>query len=118
MPFLELTFAAPDGSAAQAEEACFGLGALAVTLRDAADHAILEPAPGATPLWPQVRVTALFAADADPKSIRRSLCTAIPGLADGDIEASELADRPWEREWLRDFHAMPVRAAAVGCSAT
>ena len=69
MPFLELSFAAPDGSAAEAEAACFDLGALAVTLRDAADDAILEPAPGTTPLWPKVRVTALFAAQSDaPKS--------------------------------------------------
>ncbi len=106
MPFLELSFAAPDGSAAQAEDACFELGALAVTLCDAADHAILEPAPGTTPLWPNVQVTALFPSDANAQALSLSLCAAVDGLNDRDIEASQLADRPWEREWLRDFHAM------------
>lgn len=106
MPFLELSFAAPDGSASQAEDACFELGALAVTLRDAADHAILEPAPGTTPLWPKVQVTALFPADVNPQALSHFLCAAVAGLNDRDIEASQLADRPWEREWLRDFHAM------------
>ena len=30
------------------------------TLRDAGDHALLEPAPGETPVWPTVILTALF----------------------------------------------------------
>ena len=60
MPFLQLSFPSRDDTAAHAEAVCFELGALAVTLADNADDAILEPAPGATPLWPQVRVTALF----------------------------------------------------------
>ena len=34
------------------EEALFELGALSVTLLDAADNPVLEPAPGETPLWP------------------------------------------------------------------
>jgi ribosomal protein L11 methyltransferase len=106
MPFLELSFAAPDDTATRAESTCFELGALAVTLADAADTAILEPAPGTTPLWPHVHVTALFASDADAHALTRSLCTSLTGLALHDVAVEEIADRPWEREWLRDFHAM------------
>jgi len=109
MPLVELSFAAPDGTAARAEETCFELGALAVTLRDAIDAAgtaILEPAPGTTPLWRSVQVTALFTAGVDAAALTRSLCVAIGGLRTADVAVGELEDRPWEREWLRDFHAM------------
>ena len=40
-------------------------GAYSVTLTDAGDKPVLEPAPGETPLWPDSRITGLFAADAD-----------------------------------------------------
>lgn len=109
MPFVELSFTAPDGAATAAEDACFDLGALAVTLRDAVDAAataILEPAPGTTPLWRNVHVTALFAADIDATALSRSLCAAVSGLRADDLAVGRLDDRPWEREWLRDFHAM------------
>ena len=109
MPFVELSFAAPDGAATRAEDTCFELGALAVTLRDAVDAAgtaILEPAPGTTPLWRNVQVTALFAAGVDVNALTGSLCAAVSGLRTDDVAVGQLEDRPWEREWLRDFHAM------------
>jgi ribosomal protein L11 methyltransferase len=106
MPFLQLSFPSRDDTAAHAEAVCFELGALAVTLADNADDAILEPAPGATPLWPQVRVTALFSSTADVQALTRSLCATMAGLAAGEVSAEPVADRPWEREWLRNFHAM------------
>jgi ribosomal protein L11 methyltransferase len=109
MPFVELSFTAPDGTATRAEDACFELGALAVTLRDAVDAAgtaILEPAPGTTPLWRNVQVTALFAETVDTETLAGALCAAVSGLRAHDVAVGRLEDRPWEREWLRDFHAM------------
>jgi ribosomal protein L11 methyltransferase len=106
MHFLQLSFVAAERAAAVAETACFELGALAVTLADAADSAILEPAPGTTPLWPQVHVTALFTSDADAPALTRSLCAVMTGLTAADVAVEQVADRPWESEWLRDFHAM------------
>ena len=66
---------------------------------------VLEPAPGEFRLWPAVRVRALFPADADCGSIVGELSRAL-GLDPGRLQLREIADRPWEREWLRDFHAM------------
>jgi len=106
MPFLELSFRAPDGAAERAEDACFELGAVSVTLTDAADDAILEPAPGTTPLWPSVQVTALFRAGTDAGAVTGSLCTRLPGLTVPGVAARKVEDRVWEREWLRDFHAL------------
>ena len=62
MPFLQLKIDPGAVGPAATEEACFALGALAVTLTDASDHPILEPAPGETPLWPEVRLQALWPA--------------------------------------------------------
>ena len=81
-------------------------GAQSVTLSDAGDEPVLEPAPGATPLWSDTRLTALFAADSDFDGLRADLETslAIDSLPQNRVEA--LADRAWEREWLKDFRPM------------
>jgi ribosomal protein L11 methyltransferase len=88
-----------------AEAACFAAGAVSVTLTDAVDDAILEPAPGEVRLWPQTVLQALFpAAVAGPAAIV-ALADALDLPADR-IRAERIADRVWEREWLKDFHAM------------
>jgi ribosomal protein L11 methyltransferase len=79
-----------------------------VTFVDADEHdrsPILEPAPGEFRLWPAARIKALFAAEADRESIVGALSRAL-GLDPARLHACEVADRAWEREWLRDFHAM------------
>ena len=68
-------------------------GALAITSLDAADQPVLEPAPGQTPLWPQVRLTALFEGDYDPAALLALLSTAgveCPGY-------THVADQHWAR---------------------
>jgi ribosomal protein L11 methyltransferase len=90
---------------AAAEAALFEAGALSVTLTDAVDDAILEPAPGEVRLWPQTVLQALFPAEtAGPESIV-VLANALDVPADR-ISAERVADRVWEREWLKDFHSM------------
>ena len=88
-----------------AEEALFEAGALSVTLTDAVDDAILEPAPGEVRLWPQTVLQALFPAEtAGPESII-VLARAL-NLPAERISVERVADRAWEREWLKDFHSM------------
>jgi len=81
-------------------------GAHSVTLSDAGDEPVLEPAPGETPLWNDTKITALFDADADFSALRRELRQALEleQLPPNHIET--LADRVWEREWLKDFGPM------------
>lgn len=90
----------------RAEEILLRHGAQSVTLTDAGDDPVLEPAPGATPLWSNTRMTALFAADSDFESLRTDLeqTLAIATLPENHVEA--LVDRTWEREWLKDFRPM------------
>jgi len=105
MPFLQVMLDVGDGDPEAAEEACFAAGALSVTLADAADDPVLEPAPGTTPLWRQVRVSALFPAGTDAAAVTAALAACL-GLPPGRVTHEVLADRPWEREWLKDFHPM------------
>lgn len=81
-------------------------GACSVTLRDAGDEPVLEPAPGATPLWNDTRITGLFDESADLASLQADLrqsldLDTLPGAC---VEL--LAEREWEREWLKDFRPM------------
>lgn len=105
MPFHQLVIDLGRADPGPAEQACLGLGAIAISLTDAGDHPVLEPAPGATPLWPEVRLQALFGQDAEPR-VLAAVLTAMLGLSGGAIRIEQLADRQWEREWLKDFRPM------------
>ena len=91
----------------QLEEVLLRHGAQSLTLSDAGDDPVLEPAPGTAPLWSTTRMTALFAANVDFERLRTDLMQtlAIDTLPRNRVEA--LTDRDWEREWLKDF--MPMR---------
>ncbi len=109
MPFLQLSLDIGPRNPEPYEDALFELGALSVTLLDAADDPVLEPAPGATPLWPTIVVRAVFAADADADQLRAALGSVHgldPLLIALTARFESLADRVWEREWLKDFKPM------------
>jgi len=88
------------------EDAFSRLGASSVTLSDAGDEPVLEPGPGETPLWSSTRITALLPGDTDIDAFRGALLSEL-GLAELPAHHVEkLADRAWEREWLKDFGPM------------
>ena len=103
--FLQITFELEQIPAESAEAACFECGANAITFVDARDAPVLEPAPGEFRLWPATRLQALFAPEAAQADVIAHLSTAL-GVPAERLEARRVADRAWEREWLRDFHAM------------
>jgi ribosomal protein L11 methyltransferase len=112
-----------DGLDADAVEAAFmAAGALSVTYTDRRDDPILEPAPGEFRLWPASRLQGLFATDDTDltpapdagTSLAAELCVTL-GVAPGRITAELIADRPWEREWLKDFHAQRYGARLWIC---
>jgi ribosomal protein L11 methyltransferase len=105
MPFHQLVIELGPANPGPAEAACFALGALSISLADAADDPVLEPAPGETPLWPQIRMRALYPADADPRMVAASLM-AVLALPAEAIRIEAVEDRVWEREWLKDFRPM------------
>lgn len=105
MPQIALTLSLDGLDAERVEEACFEAGALAVSYTDQRDDAILEPAPGEFRLWPHSRLQALFPFDCRPQEITAGLAHVLHIPADR-ITVETLADRVWEREWLKDFHPM------------
>jgi ribosomal protein L11 methyltransferase len=105
MAFLQISIDLGGLDPARAEDACFAAGALSVTLADAADDPVLEPAPGAMPLWPQVRLSALFPAGTDGGELTVALAGAL-GLPAARFGCERVEDRAWEREWLKDFRPM------------
>jgi ribosomal protein L11 methyltransferase len=105
MPYLELTLELEGLAPERVEAASFDSGALSVTLTDGRDDAILEPAPGEIRLWPATRLQALFASGADCDRLVASLASQL-GVDPARIRPRIVEDRLWEREWLKDFHAM------------
>lgn len=105
MPQLSLSFELGGLDLQRAEDACFDCGALAVTLSDCRDDAVLEPLPGEVRIWPATRVQALFAPESAGPELVNRLAGALQ-LPAASIVATAVADKAWEREWLRDFHAL------------
>ncbi|EGV16648.1 50S ribosomal protein L11 methyltransferase [Thiocapsa marina] len=107
MGWLQLSIEVPkpdaEGIAAVLEDA----GALSVTLADAADEPQLEPGPGETPLWSQVKVSALFDADPEGEAVVGRLVDQLvreprsAGACGPRVERIE--DQVWERVWLDTF---------------
>jgi len=87
------------------EAAFFVCGALSISLIDAEDQPILEPAPGEMPIWDRVIMVGLFSGDESESALAKALSIAL----ERPIEASQLErleDQAWERAWMADFKPM------------
>ena len=130
---LQLSFDLADLDPAFAEAAAVVCGASAVTFVDARDDPVchppksgltlaanssppdktpdfagtpvLEPAPGEMRLWSTTRVQCLFELAPDVAGRQHLLALAL-GIKPAAIAASAVAERVWEREWLKHFHAL------------
>lgn len=103
MPWLQLSF---DVAREQAETFSLNLelaGALSVTLGDAGDEPQLEPAPGETPLWSVVTVTALFDSDAETQAVVERLALNLTAQLGAAPRIERIEDQVWERVWLDTF---------------
>ncbi len=82
-------------------------GAVSVTLEDAGDCPQLEPEPGTTPLWPQVRVRALYERPVDGEAMRALL----PGVSAATVRVRPVADRDWIAASREDI--VPIEAGSL-----
>ena len=112
--FLELSFDLGCLDPEAAEAACLACGASAVTLVDAADDPVLEPLPGEVRLWRRTRLKSLFP-DTTEAALATLALSASLGIDARGISAQRIADRAWEREWLKDFHALRFGARLWIC---
>ncbi len=81
-------------------DALEGTGALSITLTDQYDDPILEPAPGAAPLWPNVVVHALYAEETDADVALALVSAAFPRLS---YAIHPVPQQDWERTCLDQF---------------
>ncbi len=89
-----------------AEELMLASDAISVSLVDAGDDPVLEPAPGATPLWSHTVVIGLFDVNADATRIAANLREYLPDGASLDLSSERLEDQDWVRVWLKDVAPM------------
>lgn len=80
-------------------------GALSVTLLDARDEALLEPAPGEHPLWKESRVIGLFPQDFQIAGLQAQLSAAFPE-SDVTLFSETLEERDWSSTWRETFQCM------------
>jgi ribosomal protein L11 methyltransferase len=102
--YVELSFELGPLDPEGAEAACFACGAASVTFVDSRDDPILEPLPGEFRLWPATRLQALFVDGESDRLV--ALLSETLGIESALIQVRPVEDRIWEREWLKDFHAM------------
>ncbi len=97
MSWLQISFEISCDSAPALSNLLTDAGALAVTLLDAGDEPVLEPAPGATPLWTKTRVVGLFASEVNAASVLDRLRIMHAGDALPPHKIEHLEDQPGQR---------------------
>jgi ribosomal protein L11 methyltransferase len=105
MAWQQLTFTLDAAGLDRAEALLSLAGAEGISLADGGDHELLEPEPGTTPVWPTVRVRALFPQQRDLSSLidmlgntlRISALPSVEPLSDGQWRGA-LRSKPAPRE--------------------
>lgn len=102
----ELRFSTTPDQLENLESWLFEQGALAVTLEDNADEPLLEPGPGETPLWQNIKLVALF-------EVGINLSPIIANVPQQWVTAAANAanfvpDQDWERAWMENFEPLKM----------
>lgn len=104
MAWLQLTLEATHSNSEQLSDLLSQAGADSVTLQDAHDDPIFEPPPGSTPLWKELLLTGLFAADIQIESVLNFIKSNYGELPPYTL--NPLEDKDWVRAWMDDFKPM------------
>ncbi|MGB6976137.1 MAG: 50S ribosomal protein L11 methyltransferase [Gammaproteobacteria bacterium] len=105
MSWQQLRLVAAPSQSEWLSEWLFTVGALTVTLQDAADQPIFEPELDTTPLWNLTQIIGLFAADFDLTPLLEFLKTAQISNELVSYQVETLEDKNWLQESLRDWQA-------------
>jgi len=80
------------------------LGALSVSMQDAADEAVFQLEPGESPLWKHTKLEALFNDSTSTKLAINRLKKQEPNLIKNDFYMETLEDQDWVRITQQHFH--------------
>ncbi len=104
MGWLQLKITATDSQVEDIEGLLLELGALSVTVMDAADQPLLEPDPKTHPMWDQAIVIGLYPEGVDQASMTLRLIAA--GIDMHLISYEHLAEQQWETAWMDQYQPM------------
>ncbi|VAW51581.1 Ribosomal protein L11 methyltransferase [hydrothermal vent metagenome] len=105
MSWLQISINTTKDNLETTEDCLFAAGAQTVTLTDAADQPILEPAPNETPVWDNIIVIGLFENKYKQQDLIETIKHCLEDIQFScDIEI--LQDQNWTRAWMEHFHAM------------
>lgn len=107
MTWLKVQIDVDEAQVAPLEAVLTTFGATAIELADAADQPIVEPAPGATPLWNRVRLTALFAPAMEKTTIHLAVASVMGPGALPPISFDVIENEDWVSK-IRD-ELVPLR---------
>jgi ribosomal protein L11 methyltransferase len=97
MPWLKIELQADRGSTDVVSEMLAACGAIAVSIEDAADHAVFDKPHQPSMFWPRSRVSGLFAPDTDVAGVLQRLRQHMGDVLQSHVET--VADQQWETLW-------------------
>lgn len=106
MAWWQLTVQCSRAELEQTEDILLELGALTLTIGDAADEPIYEPLPGDTPVWSNSTVTGLFDQSRDLEDLYDDLVKRLPTHQVATIRKEQLEDQVWERAFLDRYQPL------------
>ncbi len=102
MHWIQILLETTSQESEQLETLMLDLGALSVTLTDAADQPLFEPDPGETPLWNNIRLTGLFNASMPVAQIEAAINVEF-ATSKPRYKIEILEDKDWIKEWMDQF---------------
>lgn len=108
MPWIQITLNTDAQYVDILSEHLTALGALAITLQDAADQPLYEPPVHTTPLWQRTRVVGLFAGDTDSAQLQAQLHSQLTDLPLPTCHIEVLADQDWCRAYLAELKPLQL----------
>lgn len=105
MTWLQLKIETTKADAPAYEALLEEVGAAAVLMEDSADQPLLEPPPGAQPLWDATRVVGIFTVDSKVDAVV-DFMEARLGHPLPAHRVEVLEDKDWVRAWMDHYHPM------------
>ena len=103
MTWRQLSLSCRAAELEQVEDLLMELGALSISLSDAADEPIYEPLPGDSPVWSESIVTATFGEDCDHESLAQQLASGLPRHLADRVTSGGFDDEDWVQAYRRHF---------------
>jgi len=108
MPWIQITLDIEAQYVERVSAQLTALGALAVTLQDAADQPLYEPPIQTTPLWQSTRISGLFAGDTDGAQLHAQLQAQLTDIALPSCQIELLPDQDWSRAYLAELKPLQI----------